>query len=383
MSSAAALNIPIGISGIICTILILIAIITDVINKRKSELLRKASGAPTTSRVPNAKKKFWVRILLILTNFALYSFLIHTFSVSLIRFNIYPQTHLFCRWLATVNTAIYHCTRYSLYLVLITRIHVSFNINDSAYSYSKKYVIFPLLILLIINFILALAADFLLPAEAGIDGYYDEEIEACAPIFGVAALAVNLLNDLFFCTVLLILFIRPLIKLQGMRKAVKLQEMSSGQRDKSRDVSSKLTITTNTSTKSVDTPTLPSAHSLEPALSHSEAQQSPTSTNDAEVDDRMNRIRSMSMESKKKKDQQHKFSEFVVRYAVCVIVAICSTLLLMFTVGAINSLSDLLSPWDNATNVWCIILINKYNTKIYNKLCCGPSKCIKCCCKFD
>ena len=232
-------------------------------------------------------------------------------------------------------------------------------------------------------------ADFLLPAEAGIDGYYDDNTKACAPIFGVAALAVNLFIDIFFCTVLLILFIRPLMKLQGMRKAVKMQEMSSGRKSHAsqRDISSQKepssrNITINT--KSMDTPTLPSANSIEPALSHSEVETPAGSgTNDDQLDRRMRRVRTMSMETQKKKEKEHRFGEFVVRYAVLVIVAICSTLFLMFAVGAVNSLSDILSPWDNATNVWCIILINKYNTKIYNKLCCGPSKCIKCCCKFE
>ena len=81
---------------------------------------------------------------------------------------------------------------------------------------------------------------------------------------------------------------------------------------------------------------------------------------------------------KKKKKGDGSLDELIIRYALLVSIAIISTLILHVLSLLASWVTDL-STIDDAINVWCIVLINKVNNKVYKKLCCCCNNMIKTC----
>eukprot|EP01084_Bolivina_argentea_P308589 533651_1 len=213
-------NITVGTIGIISTILILIALIIKFIlnNKRRKSSLQRMTSNPHDLPI-----YYWRFALDILTNICIISFLIHAASVSLIRFNLYPAT--FCPWVTRCTISVYHITRCTLYAILVIRIHIGF--SNSMYSYSQKHIIYPLFILIILWFITALSFDII---SNVVNGKYNIKYQTCSPIFKSYAVIVSGTFDVLFCTILLILFIRPLIKLnRNMKRDQHLERLSTRQ----------------------------------------------------------------------------------------------------------------------------------------------------------
>ena len=77
--------------GSCCTFSIIIALVINLVNVRRFKSDPNPNSQSTTR---------WKKILMIITNLALISFLLHSASVTIIHLNFYPQTKLFCTWLA-------------------------------------------------------------------------------------------------------------------------------------------------------------------------------------------------------------------------------------------------------------------------------------------
>ena len=72
----------IGAVDIICTTLILVAIVTNIINKRIRYNTKKYSRAISFT-----------------TGCAMIVYLVHALSVTLFHLNVYPKNPVFCKWL--------------------------------------------------------------------------------------------------------------------------------------------------------------------------------------------------------------------------------------------------------------------------------------------
>ena len=259
--------------------------------------------------------KYGDRILLTMTNITLVVFLIHSASVAPIRLDIHPQSKSFCQYLTTINSVLYHTSRISLYAILICRVHVAF--DGSCYEYNKKFIIYPLYIFTISFFIFAITCDILF-----VEGYYDDEIGACVPHFVLWGLLASFAIDITMCIITLILFIKPLIKLNKIAQIENSIQM--------------------TDSPSSDLPASPEAITQDTSVN---------SVNNTAT----------------KKDNS--LGALILRYALLVMVSIGSTLMFFGVVIVWKGMSDVTAPIDDAINVWCIILINKANKKVYKKLC--------------
>lgn len=112
------------------------------------------------------------------------------------------------------NTAVYHLTRCAFYALLITRIHVAF--SNSVYSYNKKLKI-SLLIIVASCFTFAMIGDL---GINGISGFYYDDtpgFASCQPIFKLYGIVLSGLIDTILSIVLLLLFIKPLLKLNEIQ----------------------------------------------------------------------------------------------------------------------------------------------------------------------
>ena len=306
-------NLIIGSIGILCTTLIIIAIALDIHNKRKWRL----SKDRTTS---NTEQNSGDIILFTLTYITLMIFLLHSASISLIRFDIHPKRDTFCKWLTAAHTILYHASRLFIYATLICRVHVTF--KGSVYEY-HRCIIYALYLFITINFIYLTISDIVFT-----QGYYDVDINACVPHFPLWGLIISFAVDSTLCIVSLILFIKPLIKLNKLS-----QIEDSIQLD--------------------DNP----------------------SSGDQRTTNRANSVHS----SNGRRDNS--LGALIIRYALLVIIAIGSTLLLYTAIALWTGISDVATPIDNVINVWCIILINKANKKIYKRLCYSCHGAMKKCCK--
>ena len=103
-------NIAIGTIGILCTMIIFMALIFKLHKERKRSKLRLHNNV---SNPPGTQIYAWRIALDHLTNICILSFFIHAASVSLIHFDLYPASHLFCVWV----------TR-SLYIFIYIHIHL-------------------------------------------------------------------------------------------------------------------------------------------------------------------------------------------------------------------------------------------------------------------
>eukprot|EP01084_Bolivina_argentea_P268142 455371_1 len=142
----------------------------------------------------------------------------------------------------------------------------------------------------------------------GVSGYYNEKRETCAPLFAFYVVAMSGCIDFIYSVLSLILFIRPLIYLNKI-EATMSQMPQIQDANKTSDQCKKNTLDTNP------------------------------------------------------------FAELIPRYALLVIISIGSTLILHFVILVYESSTDITNPLDNVINVWCVILINKANIPVYNKLC--------------
>ena len=82
---------------------------------------------------------------------------------------------------------------------------------------------------------------------------------------------------------------------------------------------------------------------------------------------------------KKRKKRDATLDELITRYALLVNIAILSSVIIHILTPLTSWTTDLGAPIDDAINVWCIILINKANNKVYHKLCCCCNKMITTC----
>lgn len=318
-------NIIIGSIGVICTVLIIIAITVDIINRRKTKQAKRKHSDQKESKP--GETKYGDCILLNMTNITLIVFLIHSASVAPIRLDVHPQSHSFCKYLTTINSVLYHTSRISLYAILICRVHVAF--NGSCYEYNKKLIIYPLYVFVISFFIFAIVADIFF-----VDAYYDNDIGACVPHFALWGLLTSFAIDITMCIITLILFIRPLVKLNKIAQIENSIQM--------------------TDSPSSDLPESPEAMTQDISV---------TSVNSSTT----------------KRDNS--LGALILRYALLVIISIGSTLMFFGVVIMWKGMSDVTAPIDDAINVWCIILINKANKKIYKKLCYTCHGAMKTCCK--
>ena len=99
------------------------------------------------------------------------------------------------------------------------------------YSYSFKYIICPVFIIISVWFIIVVGFDI---APFGhfrvVHGEYNSHLESCSPIFKSWALLISGSVDIILSSILLALFIRPLVKLDsGMKINHFREEMSSRQ----------------------------------------------------------------------------------------------------------------------------------------------------------
>ena len=110
----------------------------------------------------------------------------------------------------------YHLTRCTLYSILVIRIYIGF--SDSMYSYSFKYIICPLFITISLWFCIAVFFDDIYTQFGAVSGEYNQHYQSCSPIFNQHAVLTSGLFDIVLSSILLILFIRPLVKLNQEMK---------------------------------------------------------------------------------------------------------------------------------------------------------------------
>eukprot|EP01084_Bolivina_argentea_P065265 118966_1 len=190
-----------GVTNIICTISIIAAIIVNIHNTKTSNR--------SDTDLSNSKLK---QILAIITNSAILLNLLHSISLTIMHFDLYPTDIIFCSWLNRINTFIYHCTRCSLYSLFILRVHISF--QDSVYKYNVKLIIIPLFAIVIMWFIFAIMGDLFLEA---IMGQYDTKTKMCEATFALYGILMSAFIDFMLSIISLTLFLRPLIKLNTVQ----------------------------------------------------------------------------------------------------------------------------------------------------------------------
>ena len=218
------------------------------------------------------------------------------------------------------------------------RVRISF--HDSTYQYNMKLVIWPLIIMIILLFMIQVTAIDLID----VSGYYDQNKKSCAPLYPLYGVFVSGSIDFILSIVSLILFIRPLIRLNKINK---INEMMS------------TTIDTN--------------HDHIPNIDSKTDPPRPKSVSAVSVRD----LRGCQSKSTMKLDG------IIIKYALLVTMAIVSTFILHILILIWEGSTDVTSPIDNAINLWCIILINKRNTSIYNKLCRSCIVGCKKCCNME
>lgn len=111
-------------------------------------------------------------------------------------------------------TAFYHWSKSCLYALFIARLQIGF--SNSAHSYSKQKIIYPLYILLFIYVIVATIADY-----TDVHSTWNNETKSCEPEWAVWGLLLTVGCDLFFTIICLVLFTRPLCKLAEYSKQEK------------------------------------------------------------------------------------------------------------------------------------------------------------------
>eukprot|EP01084_Bolivina_argentea_P267360 453815_1 len=269
--------------GTVCTVSIIICVTIDTINNINNH--NKTKHHTIESK--------WRLLLISITIVALLCYLFHSTSVSLIHANIYPPNDLFCTWLARINTAIYHCTRCTFYTVLIIRVYLSF--NNSIYKYNVRLIIC-LFIIVSLWWTFAMIGDLIID---GIGGYYSNDINSCQPIFQMYGIIMSGLVDFTLSIICLILFIKPLIKLN---KLIKIYANMSVHTNVSEPETK-----TKTELQNIPTTTAQTAPTIVTV-------QSKTNTKDIKHKKTKN----------KRKARDDSLDELIYRYALLVIIAVVS-----------------------------------------------------------
>ena len=88
----------------------------------------------------------------------------------------------------------------------------------------------------------------------------------------------------------------------------------------------------------------------------------------------------MERRRKRRQKRDKSLDEVIARYALLVTIAIVSSVFVHAFLILFPEFTDLVVPIDDMINIWCIILINKVNNKIYKFLCYPLDKIMKCCC---
>eukprot|EP01084_Bolivina_argentea_P270877 460715_1 len=319
MAAHQTLGVIIGITNIFCVIFIIIAIIVDFINKTKyksTDNNKNAESFTKTMRCESVSSLFTITAMVL--------FLLHSSMVALIRLNIYPTDDIFCIWLSRANTASYHALRCLLFTIFIARVHISF--KDSVYEYNNRFIIIPLYIFVAVTFIFEMIQDL---TTGNVSGYYNMDIHACSATFETWGVLLSAFVDFILSVITLILFIRPLIKLNLMNRMennihnVRMNDIKT------------------------------ESHAIQRAQSLSNDISTPTHQHTNNV------------------SQKNSLGALILRYGLLVTISIVSTFILHIAVFLefVVGISDLITPIDNAINIWCIILIHKANKHIYRKLC--------------
>eukprot|EP01084_Bolivina_argentea_P145902 255602_1 len=295
-------NLIVATIGTLFTFSIIIGIIIDVIN-RKKYFVRSESNLSVHNH--------WEKALEILNNIAIVSLLIQAIGVTSVRYEIYPP-HL-CSYPTRICTLVYHICRVTLYAIFILRVHVSF--LNSAYQYSNKLIISPLLCIILFYFAFAIYADTI-----HVTGTYNYKLNYCVAIHSEWGVMLSGFLDVSLSIITLILFIRPLIKLRKYKGS-----------------------------------NYPSSNTIS---SHNTFELSNTNAN------------SPTVKSKRQSRRENdKLAQLMTKYTILVVTSIVSTFIMHCIVFLWQWTSDL-APIDDAINFWCIILIKQINNKVYARCCC-------------
>ena len=362
-------------NALTCTILILIAIAMDFTNRRilkkKEDTQQNRNRSRSVSKASQDRTQNREELLLYFTNITLFLFFCHTVSKSLVRIDIHQNNDYYCKWWAKANVVMYHVARCSLFFILVFRVHIIF--KGSCYEY-KKYIIYPLYTFILLFTVYVIIMDILV-----IGGRWRDDIDACSPIYPLWGIIQSGATDFFLSITTLILFIMPLVKLKRLQH-----------------VEQSINITSSNSTGSVPIelraqhsgPSVSNIASATPTVDNNEASPSPPPTprplrtgTSSNPPSRPSSPRQRGRSRKSTTSRPDGLSHLIVRYALLVIIAIGSTLISYVTAFLGNWMTDISSPIDNAINVWCIVLINGVNQKVYKKLCgichSGIKQCIR------
>jgi len=287
--------------------------------------------------------------------------------------------------------------------------------------YSTRYIIVPLLAIIGTLSLIAISLDF--PCQLA-KGEYNEQYKSCEPVYNQAAVIIGGIIDITMCSILLSLFIHPLVKLS---REVKLEhhveqfQVSSHQLSIDVSKAKKDASVTNVSPFPIGNPQL-SQHSSSNISSCQSCETTPismeielemlslglTTTGDSIWDSCIDEEKELSfpdvdvdvqMEVDKRQDdfiRNHKskhcamsshqqrlngiYDELISRYALLVILCICTSFLLYLSCILFGHWIAHLSPIDDAINVWCIVLIDKRMNKLYHRLCYPCDFMMKLCC---
>ena len=144
-----SLNLVIGSFGLIFNLLIISVIIYDtIISYRKTKNMHNKSDSEKDGQkllcCINSK------LLNKVTQICAISYLLHSICITIRRLNIYNSVHQ-CYIAQYVSMQFIYLSKFSLWLILILRIDVSF--GGTIYQYSGKYVIYPICIWLCFSFL--------------------------------------------------------------------------------------------------------------------------------------------------------------------------------------------------------------------------------------
>eukprot|EP00485_Elphidium_margaritaceum_P013834 CAMPEP_0202726218 /NCGR_PEP_ID=MMETSP1385-20130828/184500_1 /ASSEMBLY_ACC=CAM_ASM_000861 /TAXON_ID=933848 /ORGANISM="Elphidium margaritaceum" /LENGTH=529 /DNA_ID=CAMNT_0049392433 /DNA_START=269 /DNA_END=1858 /DNA_ORIENTATION=+ len=155
---------------------------------------------------------------------------------------MYPNTDAFCSLIERGNVLLYEITRCSLYAILVMRVHCGF--TDSVYAYSFRRIICPLFALIFFWFVVVLFVICLNPFFHAVEGRYSVELQSCTPIYHQYAVICGGCFDVLLCSILLALFVVPLVKLS---RTGKIQHFK-------RQISSKLSVIDVTTARNTPRP---------------------------------------------------------------------------------------------------------------------------------